>query len=161
MKIMIRRCKHCNVVYRYQASGEYILGPPKEYNDKEFCPDCKKVVLKALSKVKKRVEEVWVKTKEISGLELKLYEEERMRKGWESKEFPVFPVRRIFPILYDTRTNESENAGQTLYKNYRNLGEDIEFKWAFWPSKPDEGQVWKRMSKDVKTGVLTNWQNLD
>ena len=51
MRVEVVRCKHCGKSYGYQSSGEGCFRPE---NDKDYCPDCKKAVLEALSKIPKK-----------------------------------------------------------------------------------------------------------
>lgn len=51
MKTYKTRCKHCGREYTFQASGEGCLD---NYNDKDYCPTCKKAIVDALSKVPKK-----------------------------------------------------------------------------------------------------------
>lgn len=51
MKTYITRCKHCGMEYTFQASGE---GCFDNYNDRDYCPTCKKAIVDALNKEPKK-----------------------------------------------------------------------------------------------------------
>ena len=47
MLLEFKRCRHCGSEYDYQSSGYYCHNP---YNDKDYCPECMKIILEALNK---------------------------------------------------------------------------------------------------------------
>ena len=53
MKSITKRCKHCRCEYTYYLSGLYSRIP---LNDKDYCPSCKKVMIKALGSISKKYE---------------------------------------------------------------------------------------------------------
>lgn len=50
MKTVRKYCTHCGSPYYYVLSGSGLL----QLNDEHYCKDCKKVIIDALSKVKRR-----------------------------------------------------------------------------------------------------------
>lgn len=48
MDIRINHCKHCGIIYHYQASGE---GCFAETNDRDYCPSCKKAIIDTLNNI--------------------------------------------------------------------------------------------------------------
>ena len=46
MLLEFKRCRHCGSEYEYQASG---CGCRNPNNDKDYCPECMKIILEALN----------------------------------------------------------------------------------------------------------------
>lgn len=65
MRTTISRCIHCGKTYTYQLSGYPQLN---EYNDEHYCPECKKAIMEALSKIPKKFDRKWrsLKDEEVS-----------------------------------------------------------------------------------------------
>lgn len=61
MRTTISRCIHCGTTYTYQLSGYPQLN---EYNDEHYCPECKKAIVEALSKIPKKFDRKWRTLKE-------------------------------------------------------------------------------------------------
>jgi hypothetical protein len=57
-----KHCKHCGTPYRYQASG---YGCFDADNDRDYCPDCKKAIINALSEKPKKVVKKWRETTDV------------------------------------------------------------------------------------------------
>lgn len=51
MKSVIKRCSHCQCEYTYYLSGFYCHIP---LNDKDYCPYCKKLIIKTLDTIQKK-----------------------------------------------------------------------------------------------------------
>ena len=51
MKSVIKRCSHCQCEYTYYLSGFYCHIP---LNDKDYCPNCKKLIIKTLDTTPKK-----------------------------------------------------------------------------------------------------------
>ena len=47
MILEFKRCQHCGSEYEYQAYG---CGCRSQNNDKDYCPECMKIILEALNK---------------------------------------------------------------------------------------------------------------
>lgn len=47
MLLEFKRCRHCGSEYEYQASG---CGCRSPNNDKDYCPECMKIILEVLNK---------------------------------------------------------------------------------------------------------------
>ena len=47
MLLEFKRCRHCGSEYEYQSSGYDCNNP---YNDKDYCPECMKIILEVLNK---------------------------------------------------------------------------------------------------------------
>ena len=77
MKVCLNFCKNCGAEYRYQASGSHwSLDTPKEYNDFDYCPECKKVIVDVLVKIPKKTEIRCIDTNDFTLDELLLKQEE-------------------------------------------------------------------------------------
>ena len=99
----VSECRHCGVPYSFQASGH---GCNTELNDGTYCPDCKKVVLEALTQVPKKCERRWVDSKEYTLPEL----EEIEKRNEERAKDNGFPqVRRVFPCLFDMSDHDNHH----------------------------------------------------
>lgn len=81
-----RRCTHCGSEYSYQISG---YGCQYEVNDEDYCPDCKKVILNALSNVPKKFTNKW---KEIPYDEKLVQGFNSLKKDEEERDTVLFSV---------------------------------------------------------------------
>jgi hypothetical protein len=129
-------CKNCGDKYLYQGSGQYTLKTPKEYNSREYCPTCKEATVKALSTIPQKSYIDWVEVKEDMLDELlKVEENERKRVEENRNPFDLFPpLRRVFPSLFDTKTNESSKSGEVK------VGDKM-YRYFYFPSKPKEAKI--------------------
>ena len=101
MRIVIVYCKNCGAKYNWQASGNWSLDTPKEYNDREYCPECKKAIIDALAPISKKSIVKWIKTDEVDLETLKRWKkemlEERKLYVGDIGKFPY--IERVFPTL--------------------------------------------------------------
>lgn len=88
MKRQTNICQCCGVDYYYYLSGSSRDDIQFDLVDDKYCPDCMRVVKKALSKVKKKVIEVWVDAS--SEIDLKTLLD----------YYATLSVRRVFPTLF-------------------------------------------------------------
>jgi len=99
MIIRLPYCENCGDQYKYQASGHYCLDTPQEYNDKEYCPECKKAIIDALAPIEKKSIIKWIDAEGIDLKTIKRWEEEKIaeRKFLEGNQGPFLPLmKRVF-----------------------------------------------------------------
>ena len=134
MRIGIQDCKHCGVQYEAQYSGENVLDVPREYQDLEYCPECKKAIVDALSTIPVKFEYKGVQTDEVDLETLlrweKEIEDERAQQLEKGKM--LFPVsRRIFAGLYDSKNGEPQTIRQVIGKEDK---KGRVYIYCYWPS---------------------------
>lgn len=56
MKVTTHRCKNCLQEYFYYLSGK----PNTNFNDEQYCPECKKAIVEALKTIKPKFKLSWV-----------------------------------------------------------------------------------------------------
>ena len=57
IRVCVNFCKNCGAEYHFQASGSYwSLNTPEKLNDWDYCPECKKAIIEALSPIIKKTE---------------------------------------------------------------------------------------------------------
>lgn len=111
MKIGNIRCKHCNIKYQFQYSGQYQLNSPKKFQDDKYCPICKSAIVDALSRVPKKFERVMIETDEVDINTLLDWRDNRLN----SNTTGILPVsERVFSTLYNVETGRSK----TIYEIY-------------------------------------------
>lgn len=148
MIVTINECVHCGIEYRYQASGSM----PGDYNDHEYCEECKEVLVKALKTIPKKFGYKFVKTNEVSIETLLRWEKEKTeehRMRMESGE-NIFPLmRQIFPSLYDSGTGEHSRSGKISGRE-EFVGKT--YSYFYWPSKINEANVNVEKRVNLLTG---------
>ena len=134
MRTAIIECKHCLTNYITQLSGSYdAIDTPKEYQDKDYCPECKKVIVEALAKIPQKYKWENLPTDEISLDELLSIEKDKYEKDSELKG--LLPVaRRLFASLYNKELNEYNKSGEVKHNGKV-------FYYFYWPSKPQEARI--------------------
>jgi len=147
MRICITYCKNCGAEYHWQASGPYnALDIPKEYQDSEYCPECKKAIVEVLSKIEKKTKITYKETDEITLDDLlnieKKEDEERYKKG--------FYCKQIFANLYDTEVGEHSQSGEVKYNKKT-------YHYFYFPSRKNEASITKKVRIDIKTdNIITD-----
>jgi len=144
MKIAIHYCINCGERYMFQWSGNYDAIPdvPKEYRDKDYCPECKKAIVDALTPITKKSEIKWLPTTEVDIDTLLKWEEELREKqiaedNANSTNHPVFPRgRRVWAGLYNTDIKENSRQEQVMNPENRRL-----YFYRFYPSKKNEAVI--------------------
>lgn len=146
-----KRCHHCAVTYAYQGSGHGCMEPT---NDPDYCPDCKKVILDALSSVPARRKKDWVVTRDVSVETLVKREADGVAKV---RAEGGFAVTRVPMGLYDLRDPSNHNRGGVLRVDGRTL------KYDYWTKAGmDAGVVSVEVERDAVTGeVLGPWELTD
>lgn len=151
MRLAIHYCVNCAAEYMHQWSGSYdATDIPKEYQDKDYCPDCKKLIVDVLATVPKKTEIKWLVTDEVNLETLLLWEKEKAEEHQKKIDdrtllFPL--VRRALTSLTNVDTGETSVAGEVT-KDGR------EYRYFYWPSKPEEAQITVKSRVDLTTGKV-------
>ena len=156
MQHYIKYCKHCEVEYTFQASGNhYTLEHSEKYNDENYCPRCKKAILDVLSTIWPVNEVLFVETDEITLDELVVIREKqledhkaKMNSGDPSYMFPL--TRPVLCTCYNSELKEFEKADEILHdgKIYR---------YYYFPSKKEEVKIYKKVRRDrVSKEIITD-----
>jgi phage FluMu protein Com len=124
-----KRCRHCNTVYAFQASGE---GCFHKLNDETYCPDCMKVINEALKLVSKKFKKIWVET-----------EEEKHKNG-----FPL--MRRVYVSLFNLKkgTREINDAFDV---------DDKQYCVKYWSDTPEIIKIEVLKELNIGTGEITGY----
>lgn len=146
-----KRCNHCSVTYAYQGSGHGCMEPT---NDPDYCPDCKKVILDALSSVPARRKKDWVVTHDVSVETLVKREADGVAK---IRAEGGLAVTRVPMGLYDLRDPSNHNRGGVLRVEGRTL------RYDYWTRVGmGAGVVSVEVERDAVTGeVLGPWELTD
>jgi hypothetical protein len=136
-----KRCAHCRSVYEWQSSGS---GCQRQENDIKYCPECKKVIIDALSSVAVKYECVWVPTDEV---DIEILSEQR------EKHYKKHLVERVVLPLWDM--HDLENVHNGFYVKYNGKNYKVET----WSKKPGRNSIEVEMQKEIKTGKLTFWKD--
>lgn len=143
MRHYTKRCRHCNTVYAFQASGE---GCFHKLNDETYCPDCKKVINEALKGVPQKFKKIWVETDEVTYDYLKAErakEEEKYKNG-----FPL--MRRVYVSLFNLEkgTREINDAFDVDNKQYCVL---------YWSDTPEIIKIQVLKEVNIETNKITGY----
>jgi hypothetical protein len=144
----LRYCKNCGAHYTWQGSGKYCLSTPKEFNDRDYCPECKKAIIESLAKIEKKTIIDHIYTTEVTPNEL-LNEYEKIKKQ-ESEQLKYNPyqfpkIRRVFASCYDDNLKESSVTKEVLFNEKL-------YYITYFPSKLDDAVI----TKKVRINVITN-----
>jgi hypothetical protein len=137
-------CKNCRVPYLCQLSGHWSLSTPKEYNDREYCPECKKAIMNALSKIKPKFTEVWVGVDRLPEAPAMTVEQ---LKAIEHQQM----FRRVFPTLFDPKACESQEMGEVIHGGFT-------YRYDYWPSRPDSVRIVIRAERNAGNGEIVPWR---
>jgi hypothetical protein len=137
-------CKNCGVEYQWQASGNYnALDTPKEYQDRDYCPECKKAIVEALSKIEKKVVINYIETDEITLEELKKIEKEYYSNN-------PLSFMRVFATTYNNKLGESNITREVYFNNKVYI-------YSYYPSLINEAKITKKVRFEIKTNkILTD-----
>lgn len=141
-------CKNCGAKYTFQGSGRYIGVTPREYNDRDYCPECKKAIIDSLEKIEKKSFLDWVSTNEVT-LENLLNEKARLReeeiKKVKEDNLPNFPkLERVYASEYNLEKGEHTIQNEVILNKKK-------YFYRYFASKKDEAKISKRVRKDSKT----------
>ncbi len=109
MRIVNKRCVHCKSIYSYQRSGH----GDYTFNNDRYCPECYKVILKALKHVNIKFEKAKYPTMEITTEEFKQKYEEHIK----SSILVLHRVRFGKPINFEYKDLKIRGINYTLITN--------------------------------------------
>jgi len=123
MRTAIVECKHCGVEYITQLSGHNVLETPKEYQSSEYCPECQKAIVDALSLISVKFKNKFVPTNEVTLDQLLEWEQANYKEEKEKriKNECLFPLmKKVFSEVYDTELNDyrltaDDNSTRVIY----------------------------------------------
>jgi hypothetical protein len=139
MRTAIHYCVNCGAQYVFQWSGSYnAIGIPKEYQDKDYCPECKKAIIEALAPIEKKTEIKWLPTTEVTLKELldheKAVREERIAAQHDQTGFALPLMERVFAHLTNFETGEHSRDAIVKYQNR-------EYSYHYWDSHPEDAKI--------------------
>lgn len=143
----MRRCHHCMVTYAYQSSGPDCH---EETNDRDYCPECKAVIVEALRTVPRRVEQFWevVTGKEADQvLEKKKQNEEDVARRRAAGQ--IIGVRIGMP-LFDLQSGASSSC---VFVHL----DGVEYTVTTWSDDREPARVHRSMERDLQTGKTRPW----
>lgn len=145
----LRRCIHCQMTYSFQGSGPGCL---RDTNDGDYCPICKEVILKALSKVPIARERVWEKVTEEVKVEIIALKERQEQEQVERALAGKLVVTRVAFPLFDSDLKATLSAHPVTQG-------DHEFLINIWSDDREPSSVCQAMEKNLITGELKPWRN--
>lgn len=170
MRTCVDICSHCGKEYMWQASGDWALETPKQYNSDKYCPDCKKTLDDALNSITILFENKRVEVSELLEFDpslinvtpeyiFKLIEEREAEFINRNSNESLLPIaRRVYANLWNTETNEYSVSGEVcdkINKNYRDINRS--FSYFYWPSKPDEIKISVNVRIDKTTNKVVDY----
>lgn len=148
MRIGINYCKNCGAEYNVQYSGNYnAIEVPREYQDKDYCPDCKKAIVEALAVIPKKTEIRWIKTDEVDLKQVLAVEKLVLEKRLADhiKEHALLPMcTRVFAHLTNFETGEHSKDGEVEINNQL-------YRYHYWQSNPAEAMIRVKARIDLAT----------
>lgn len=154
MKIGIVYCKNCGEVYKWQASGNHWeLDTPEEYNDREYCPECKKVIIDALAKIEKKSIVKWIKTDVVDLETLKRWKremlEERKLYVGDVGKFPY--CERVFAHCVNFETGDNTTS---IHLKGREGHADKFFHCSYWEKSNEVVSITTKVRVDMNDNIL-------
>lgn len=146
MRTGINECKHCLDEYDVQFSGENVLDIPREYQDHEYCPECKKAIVDALAKIPKKYAYKYVKTTEVDLDTLERWEQEKIDEI--NKKGGIHSIR-VIATLMNGKTGEHQKAREVIGREDK-LGRV--YVYCYWPSKREECSITVQKRIKLDTG---------
>jgi len=137
----MKRCKHCNTVYTWQASGE---GCFHELNDETYCPDCKKAINETLKSIPKKFKKIWVETDEVT------YDYLKAERAKQDEKNGGLCMRRVYVSLFNMKTGASE----------KNDAFDVDGKQycvQYWTDNPDVIKIQVLKELNIETNEITGY----
>jgi rubredoxin len=137
----MKRCRHCNTVYAWQASGN---GCFHELNDERYCPDCKNVISEALNLVPKKFKKIWVETNEVT------YDYLKAERVKQDEKNGGLCIRRVYASLYNVEkgTHEVNDAFDV---------DDKQYCVQYWSDTPDAIKIQVLKELNVETNEITGY----
>lgn len=159
MRVGIHRCIHCGIMYSYQASGSHwSLSTPEQFNDKEYCPDCKEAILEALYKIPVKRKQEFVETDIVSFKTLKEWENELAEEDLQelhSSDPPLLPRgRQVFACLYNVDRMEHQ-VHERVDGRHEHRGKV--FHYVYWPSMIEDVKVLVSSERNLETGEIVGF----
>jgi hypothetical protein len=148
-------CKHCGIEYVHQWSGNYnATGIQREYQDGEYCPECKKAIVDALAIIPVKFEYKGVQTTEVDLETLKRWEEEFLEEhrviADSNMRGNMLPIsRRVFAKLVKSDFTESQVIEQVIGRDDK---EGRIYVYSYWPSNIDECIISVQRKVNLITG---------
>lgn len=129
-----KRCSHCRAGYAYQASGP---GCGERSNDPRYCPQCKAVVLHALSALPVLFECRYFPVSEVPKYAdvTRAQVEEWEEAFRERRKTQGFLAQRIWPALIDLETGDRQSIREVKATSGPHQG--TPFRVSSWQRKPD------------------------
>jgi len=122
MTHITKRCKHCNTVYGYQASG---TGCDNKDNDPIYCPDCMHIINNVLLKVPIKFERKTLPTKEVTIEEFKTkYADYRKKLEAENPLASIIQRVTFGPNNFEYKYMDINNVDYILITN-KTTGEEL------------------------------------
>jgi len=135
------RCNHCLSVYLYFVTGNPPWNP---YNDRDYCPNCKKAIVETLNKIPQKYERTYIETNEVTIDQL--IEEENRDKGGLS-------FVRISAPLFDLQDPSNRNIARIVLLNGK------EYSYSYWTKTGKDKVIIKVLKeKNLTTGEITDWK---
>lgn len=151
MRVAIHYCVHCGAKYYFQLSGTVTaVDTPAEYRDKDYCPECKKAIVDALSKISIKSKMKWIETTDLSLTELQEIEKSKQRlyEQETAGDQLVFPrLRRVFPEMFNTELNEFSITSEVEVNR-------IKYRYSYFPSLRSEAKITKLARVDLETNEI-------
>lgn len=140
MLFITNNCKHCGKTYNYQASGE---GCFNKFNDKDYCPTCKKAIIDALNNIPIRYVEKWKLISDVNYEEL-----EELKKNYINK----FNIAKIVSL-----NNKNNDYVEQFIKN----SHLFQVEWN--TNNPSLKEIYCMYSYDIVEKCFTNdrWVYMD
>lgn len=148
-------CKHCGVEYMHQWSGNYnATGIQREYRDEEYCPECKKAIVDALSQIPVKFEYRGVVTDEVDLDTLLKWEKEnleeyRMLMDSNAAGFLLPQGKRVFAKLANSDMTEHQSVEQVIGREDK---KGRIYIYCYWPSKINECSITVQRKVNLITG---------
>ena len=142
------RCIHCKDVYIYHPS---CYGEMFQFNDNQFCPECKEVVEKALNKIPIKCKKRFVSTTDYTKDEIVTAQETRMNNG--------VPTKRMQPCLFDL--SQSSNSQENVCEQMRDpvSGQMIYYSATWWTKTPNKVEINKEIWWDIQNNIPSKYQD--
>jgi len=161
MRICLCYCKNCGARYQFQASGNYeALDIERKYQDIEYCPECKKIIVDGLEKVEKKTEIRSISCNNFTFEEVinkRKEEQENFFKRNEKLNLEnKFSIgKRVFVGHYNTKLGENSTQDAFVFENKL-------YFYSLYEKNKELVSLSKRVRFDlVKNEVITDNYNED
>lgn len=145
MMVLLKRCIHCGITYKYVASG----GSPGLQQSPKYCDECYGAMMAALKTIPVKWERTWVPIRGLSLETLQKWEQEA------SKGSMMPNMRRISPGLVDMETGKFQVV--RIVKG-RDGYEGRTFMYSYWEGSEDEAEFQEQVARNVETGQIEIWK---